>query len=57
MDANTYSLDVKYNCSLKGTNKEGSVTQILRFKASSSILIKAEATTKTLTFKIIDAEV
>jgi hypothetical protein len=40
-DANSYTLEVTYNCSLKGTNKEGST---------------AQATTHTLTFKIIEAE-
>ena len=57
MDTNAYTLNAKYNCSLKGTNKEGSVAQILKFRASTNIVIKADATTKTLTFKIIHAEV
>jgi hypothetical protein len=56
MDTNAYTLNVKYNCSLKGTNKEGSVAQILKFRASTNIIIKADATTKTLTFQIIHAE-
>jgi hypothetical protein len=55
-DANSYTLEVTYNCSLKGTNKEGSTAQVLKFKANSKLAIKAEATTHTLTFKIIEAE-
>jgi hypothetical protein len=56
-DANAYNLGIKYSCSLKGTNKEGSTALILKFKAATKLYIKAEATTHTLTFKIIEAEV
>jgi len=47
---------VTYNCNLKGTNKEGSTTQVLKFTAGVKIYIVAEASTKTLTFKITQAE-
>lgn len=46
-----------YNCSLKGTNKDGSTVEILRFKSVSKIYIKAGITTKTLTFKIIYGDI
>jgi hypothetical protein len=54
---NSYTLDVTYNCSLKGTNKDGSPVEILRFRSVNKLYIKAAATTKTLTFKIIYADI
>jgi hypothetical protein len=56
-ESNSYTLDVTYNCSLKGTNKEGSTVEIMRFRSVNKIYIKAGVTTKSLTFKIIYADI
>lgn len=50
-------LDVSYNCSLQGTNKDGSVAEIMRFKSTNRIYIKVEVTTRTLNFRIIYADI
>lgn len=56
-ESNSFTLDVIYNCSLKGTNKEGVVAPVLKFRSVNKIYIKAEVTTKTLSFKIFFAEI
>jgi len=56
-DANAFTLSANYVCSLKGTNKEGSTTQILKFKAAVKLYIKVEATTHSLNFKIVEADI
>lgn len=55
--ANEYTLDVTYKCSMRATNNQGSETTILKFTSNNKFYINAEATTKTLSFKIILAEV
>jgi len=42
---------------LKGSNKEGSTALILKFKAAVKLYIKVEATTHSLNFKIVEAEI
>lgn len=56
-EANSFTLDVTYNCSLKGTNKDGVVAPVLKFRSANKVYIKAEATTRTLSFKIFFAEI
>lgn len=46
-----------YNCSIKATNKQGTIDQILKFRAATKIYLKAAPTTKTLTFKVIYADI
>lgn len=42
---------------MKGTNKEGSTAQVLKFKSNVKIYITAAAEAHTLSFKISEAEV
>jgi hypothetical protein len=48
---------VTYKCTLKGTNKDRVETPILKFTSKNKFYIQAGVTTKTLTFKIIIAEI
>ena len=55
-DANNYALLVTYKCSLKGTNSQGTTQEIIKFTANTRFYILAGATTKTLTFKLAEAQ-
>jgi hypothetical protein len=54
---NSYMLEVAYNCSVKGTNKDATTAEVMRFKASTRIYIKVEVTTRTLNFRILYADI
>lgn len=51
-DANNFALLTTYKCSLKGTNLAGSPAQVMKFTLKSRVYVTAEASTKTLDFKI-----
>lgn len=55
-DSNTYAFLATYNCTLKGTNTAGSTVQVMKITAKTRIYITVEATTKSLSFKITEAE-
>ena len=57
MYSNTYALLITYQCSLKGTNIQGSTQQIMKFNINSRLFIEAAATTKTLSFKLKEATI
>lgn len=55
-NVNTCALSVNYKCSLRGYNKQGSLTAILKSASRVKFYIKAEATTRAPTRKIISAD-
>jgi hypothetical protein len=54
-EANTYALEATYKCTVQGTNSQGSTTEVLKFTVNTRLYIEAAATTKTLSFKIVNA--
>lgn len=56
-EANTYLLNITYDCYLKTTNMDKQQVNVTKFEARTFFEIKADVERSGLVFQIIDAEV